>query len=408
MPPIELLIHKSKITTQKSSLRKHNTPGIRFLFMTNISKVRLYLLAMVFLPLSAITQENPFQLDFASIDKKALAMPESAASGPEAMAAYFMAALPTDVERTRAAFVWIATHIDYETNRLGKQEHYKKEKELVDRVLRKRKGLCGEYAALFKALCTAMDIPVETVVGYTRTLGKLDTVPHAWNAVMLDSAWYLVDATWGAGHLNGRRFIRELDNTWFLTAPETFIESHMPFNPMWQLLHAPVSYRSFAKGNHTGTKTDPPFQFRDTIAHYRSLDALQQTHKTYETLQNHTQENIHLRRYVREVESELDYYKNTSNQDRYNEAVDAYNAGIDLLNTFLVARNQQTVRPENKASHQTVLQQAMDQFQKADAILTVIKDPEKRIRPMVEQTTTANRRAMADAEAQLKWLSNKK
>ena len=371
-------------------------------------KICLHWMMPVLWSLSVNAQENPLPLDLADIDKIALSMPEAAASAPAAMAAYFMEQFPTDAERTRAAFVWIATHIDYETSRLGKQEHYKKEKELVDRVLRKRKGLCAEYAALFKALCTAMDIPVETVVGYTRTLGKLDTVPHAWNAVMLDSTWYLVDATWGAGHLNGRRFIQHLDNAWFLADPEIFVQSHMPFLPMWQLLPSPVRYRDFAKGQTTTQKQEPPFHFADSIHYFRSLDGPAQTRKTHEVVSPHVQENIHIRRYVRELESELAYFKNTSNQDRYNEAVDAYNAGIDLLNTFLVARNQQSVKPENKASYQTVLQKAMDQFKQADGILAEIKDPDKLIRPMVNQTTAANRRAMADTEAQLQWLSHKK
>jgi hypothetical protein len=374
--------------------------------MIHFVKTGIHWMALVLLSLSVAAQDNLLKLDFADIDKKALSMPESAASDPASMAAYFMEQLSSDAERTRAAFVWIATHIDYETSRLGRQYHYKKEKELVDRVLRKRKGLCAEYAALFKALCSAMDIPVETVVGYTRTLGKLDTVPHAWNAVLLDSTWYLVDVTWGAGHMSGRRFIQKLDNEWFLVDPEVFIQSHMPFLPMWQLLLAPVQYRDFAKGKTISQIKAPPFHFSDSIHHFRSLDGPAQTRKTHEVISPHVQENTHIRGYVRELESELTYYKNIINQDRFNEAVDEYNSGVEKLNEFLIARNQKAVNANNKASYQQLLEQAYRHFKAADSFLSQMDDPEKNIRALMEKTSKSNQKALEDTASQLKWLNN--
>lgn len=362
-------------------------------------------LVLSLLPTLLKAQEIPFNLDYGKIDKKALSMPDASASNPDAIAAFFMQQFETDAERVRATFVWIASNIRYDIGRLGKQEHYKKEKELVANVLRKRRGLCGEYAALFKAVATAMNIPSETIVGYTRTDGRLDTVPHAWNSVMLNGKWHLIDATWGAGHIKGSRFYPNLDNTWFLTDPEVMVRSHMPFEQMWQLLGQPLSYRDFAKGIHLVYK-DGSFSFADSITAHLALDTRRRTQHSYQRLAPHAQENKHLRNYVRELESELAYYHNTGNQDLYNEAVDAFNAGIDTLNAFLIARNQSKVNGKNKDVHLVNLQKAENLLDEAIEKLEQMSDPDKLIKPMRDQTMKATKKALADITAQKKWLES--
>lgn len=365
----------------------------------------LFLFFIWILPSASKAQAPPFNLDFGKIDKKALSIPEASASNPEAIASFFMQQFETDAERVRAAYVWIASNIRYDTGRLGKQEHYKKEKELVANVLRKRKGLCGEYAALFKAIATAMSIPCETIAGYTRTDGKIDTLPHAWNAVFLENAWFLVDVTWGAGHVRGNRFYPHLDDTWFLTDPEILIRTHMPFDPMWQLLGQPLSYRDFAKGIYIGSKSDP-FSFNDSIAQIRLMDDNQRIQRIYDRVSPYIQENKHLRQYVKELESELIYYRNLYNQDLYNEAVDAFNTGVDSLNAFLMARNQSKVNAHNRATYLEKLTLSESYLKSSLSKLESMVEPDKLIKPMRDQTMKACKKALADIATQKKWLES--
>jgi hypothetical protein len=55
---------------------------------------------------------------------------------------------------------------------------------------------------------------------------------------MIDSNWYLLDATWASGYLNysGATFIRDYNDYYFLTPPKYFIRDHYPDNIKWALL----------------------------------------------------------------------------------------------------------------------------------------------------------------------------
>ena len=76
---------------------------------------------------------------------------------------------------------------------------------------------------------------------------------HAWNAVFIRGSWFLLDATWGAGHLDkSGQYTAIFDVFYFLPDPHQFVYSHFPYmnNDMvesikWQLLESPVSLERF-------------------------------------------------------------------------------------------------------------------------------------------------------------------
>jgi hypothetical protein len=80
---------------------------------------------------------------------------------------------------------------------------------------------------------------------------------HCWNAVMIDSNWYLLDATWASGYIAmpSGEFVRHYDDYYFLTTPQQFIRHHYPDDLRWSLL------------------TDPPVmgEFRSTPFRQRSF-----------------------------------------------------------------------------------------------------------------------------------------
>ena len=75
---------------------------------------------------------------------------------------------------------------------------------------------------------------------------------HAWNAVYLRGSWFLLDGTWGAGHLQDKEYKAEFKEFYFLTDPEQFVYSHFPYEEgkleeclKWQLLEQPLSLEKF-------------------------------------------------------------------------------------------------------------------------------------------------------------------
>lgn len=114
-------------------------------------------------------------------------------------------------------------------------------------VLQRHTAVCAGYAALFKRLATLAGIEALTIGGYGRGCGynSIQTeelkANHDWNAVKVDGAWYLLDATWDSGYLDGSRFVGEYSNDYFLLPADKMIYTHMPTDHVWQLLEHPLS-----------------------------------------------------------------------------------------------------------------------------------------------------------------------
>lgn len=181
----------------------------------------------------------------------------------------------TEMEKVHAIFFWIVNNIDYNTNvfyqnrysrtsRSNDEEEYDtctvlpSLDERVSRLVLKRKtAVCDGYARLFKTLCQHAGINSEVITGYAKTnvnrTGQRFISNHRWNSVMIDSNWYLLDATWAAGYINSHNeFERQYDANYFLPSPKTFIWDHYPEDAKWALLPEPPA---LAEYNRTPFKT---------------------------------------------------------------------------------------------------------------------------------------------------------
>lgn len=123
------------------------------------------------------------------------------------------------VHKARAIFRWITENIVYDYKYYNKYYYNGKEPEgfkckgkktcetekmewetkYINNVLRNKKAVCQGYAMLFKKMCDIAGLQSEIITGYVRTayyqVGTAGTLDHAWNAVMIDSTYYLLDAT---------------------------------------------------------------------------------------------------------------------------------------------------------------------------------------------------------------------
>lgn len=188
------------------------------------------------------------------------------ANSPDTLAQLLTASYTTDLEKVRSIFYWITSHIEYNTIRCQPRfianKNYDGEsakdddsvlKPLDERVailvLKRRYALCDGYARLFKTLCDYSGIKSVVITGYARTGSgsKQFRCNHKWNAVMIDSNWYLLDATWASGYLNfdGSRFIHDFNENYFLTPPKYFFRDHYPDDIKWTLLEDPVLIPEF-------------------------------------------------------------------------------------------------------------------------------------------------------------------
>jgi hypothetical protein len=225
---------------------------------------------LIFLICSFIAHSQSRFIDFRNIDWEVQYID---ALTPDSLAFKLTSPYRTGLEKVRAIFGWVTQNISYNTgilnpvrnrifdNRADTATEWKSADEMTAcQVLRRRVAVCEGYARLFKTLCHYAGIRSEVINGYARcSPGPLRFgTNHSWNAVLIDSAWYLVDATWGSGYLDqSARFVQQTDESYFLTRPEHFVHDHFPDDIRWTLLtdipmlnefkHAPYKTRSFVK-----------------------------------------------------------------------------------------------------------------------------------------------------------------
>ena len=98
------------------------------------------------------------------------------------------------------------------------------------------------------ALGKVLGLRVAYIPGNSRDHnGNVGGLGHAWNAVHLDGAWHLLDATWDAGYVEGDRFVKRFSTDYYLTPPAVFGLDHFPDRSRWQLLRTPLSRGEFMR-----------------------------------------------------------------------------------------------------------------------------------------------------------------
>lgn len=171
--------------------------------------------------------------------------PASEEGSLESVARYIKAKEPEPRARIKALHDWVADRIAYDAVALADDDIPRQD---APSVFATRKGVCAGYANLLRAMAKVTGDEVVVVVGDARTdLDEIGGGGHAWNAAKIDGQWYLIDATWDAGHVKGRVFTKKYTTSYFLTPPEIFGVDHFPSEARWQLRPSPISRGDFMR-----------------------------------------------------------------------------------------------------------------------------------------------------------------
>ncbi|MGK2861714.1 MAG: transglutaminase domain-containing protein [Chitinophagaceae bacterium] len=233
-------------------------------------------LTICFLFISSVlfSQRNKAGLKISSKDRI------SESISPVTLSQQLTLSCSTDRQKVSAIFYWITENIAYRTKPIYSRKRNSPDlieeihdtlalkpldERVAETVLEDRVAVCDGYARLFKTLCSFSGIRAEVINGYARTeTGKKIQrfrPNHSWNAVWVDSSWQLLDVTWASGFISwhGGEFIRQLDEQYFLSAPDQFIREHYPDDLRWTLMenpplmaefrHSPFRQKAFTKYN---------------------------------------------------------------------------------------------------------------------------------------------------------------
>ncbi len=174
-------------------------------------------------------------------------MPPDAEQSIESVGHYIAAHEKDPVLRVKALHDWVADRIVYDgpAFRSGNIPYDDGD---ATKVFSRKLGVCAGYAQLMTSLGKASGDEIVYVVGNVRTSETpVDGMSHAWNAVRIAGAWYLIDPTFDAGYLEGEKFHKEYSSDYLFTPPEVFGVSHFPDDKDWQLRDKPISRGDFIR-----------------------------------------------------------------------------------------------------------------------------------------------------------------
>lgn len=247
--------------------------------MLKLNKI-FFLIAFIFNSLISFSQ-------YVAIDKAMLEIPKSNSKTIETLVEYINKNSKSDIEKARGAYVWIANNIEYDFRKLHKDKESNYEPE---DVFDKKLAICAGFSNLYREMCQQLNIRCAIVNGFTYgyfyNQGQQFNEPsHSWNAIYVDSAWHLVDVTWGIKRFKKFLIFKKLKNQYndkfFDTEPQEFVLEHLPEIPMWQLLSYPVPMKIFTKGE---TKIEKYFTEKKSDF-YNYKDSIQTLYSITDTIE---------------------------------------------------------------------------------------------------------------------------
>ena len=274
-----------------------------------------------------------FSADYSKIDKQSASVPQNLKTVEE-IAGNLTRNLTNQTEKVRAIYYWISHNIKYDMGMITSNKSATSTQELVDDVLKRRQGVCANYAELFRACCKSVGVESFVISGFTSQNGKLDKISHAWNAVLIDEKYYFIDATWAAGHEDNGKYIHEFNDQFFLIAPAEFVKTHMPFDPIWQFLNNPITNKEFENGDFTKLKIPSNYNYSDSIKIQKDLNPIDKLVRENRRISKSGLTNSLVREIVAHNQQNIVTLK-------YNQAVEVFNKSVEDFNYYILCKNKQ-------------------------------------------------------------------
>ena len=274
-----------------------------------------------------------------------------------------------DDEKIPAIYNWITANIKYDADSI----HYvildEDNEQRVSVALRRKRGVCENFAAIFNDLCNKCGIPSFAIEGYTRQTGSLDRTPHVWCAAFADGEWNLYDPTWDAGFIRNGSFIDHQQNNYFKIPPSVFIQTHLPFDPLFQFLNYPVTYKEFVLGKSGEQNEKNYFNYKDSIDSFKKMTPMEQYLSSISRIKNCKWPASKIDTKLKRLQLEIEVRYQDRDIALYDSSVADYNRGIDFLNTFLRYRNNQFQPAKSTREIQNLFQNIRKLIAEADSKL---------------------------------------
>ena len=279
------------------------------------------------------------QVGYALIDKKIDVIPQEYNTSTAAIAKYINANFKTENDKIRAVFYWTSSNISYDVKNMFVVNYDETPQTRIPKTLETKKGICGDYAAIFNELATLVGIKSVIISGYTKQNGKIDSLSHAWCAAMIDNSWYVFDPTWGSGSLLNGKYVRKINDYYFKTEPNKIISTHIPFDYLWQFSNYPVTNAEFYVGKTQIDKIKKYFDFEKEIVKQSGLSEIDRLFESNVRIEKNGLKNALIIETYESNKKQLTYLRQKESVEKLNNIVKELNGAVVLLNDFILYRN---------------------------------------------------------------------
>ncbi|RVT78452.1 hypothetical protein EOD40_04240 [Flavobacterium sufflavum] len=287
-------------------------------------------------------KKQKIQKNYDLVDAKMDKMPAEYNQSMDEISQYIKSNFQTESDRIRAVFYWTANIISYDADNMFEVKFDESLQDRIARAFKAQKGNCFDYSNIFNQLATSVGIKSVVVNGYTKwNKVKVDNLSHSWNAARIDNKWYLFDATWGSGYVINGIFTRRLNNDHFKVDPELMINTHMPFDYLWQLREYPITNQEFMEGVYAGDDTKQKFDYANEIIRFESLPKLEQLLEVCQRIEKGGMRNQHISQAFVYAKTAWRNENEREKGKKYTEIIDQYNRANRQLNDFIHYRNKQ-------------------------------------------------------------------
>ena len=358
------------------------------------------LIVVVLFSKTAFSQ-NSSENNFLAVDQVALAIPKSMTKSTDLIAKYITSNYKTNADKTRAAFIWTASNISYDTNYSFDTSENRNDK--IERSLQTGRGICENYAALFTEICNKVGVRSFVIEGYTKQNSVVNSQSHVWSACQIDGSWYLFDTTWGAGYIKDGKFISKINNTYFQQKPEIFLESHMPFDYLWQFSNSPISNQDFYDGKMISTLNIKRFDFKQALLIYEAQNYISRLRSTSERVKENGLVNTMIKNQYLYIEKAIDHIHQNKVIALYNAAAAHYNKALSAYNDFVEIRNSNQ-RNSNLSMKKMVVKAEID-IKSAKEILKSLPYANSKTTLAVNKLRKSISSVNNDVQKQKLWLA---
>ena len=313
----------------------------------------------------------------AFFENKYIHVPDSLSNTTDGIAKYIASHITGEETKVRAIYSWVTDNIKYDKDSSNVINAGIDPQAKITVALKRRKGVCENFAAIFTDICLKTGFNSFVINGYTKQSGSVDRAAHSWCTVFINKNWYLFDPTWDAGN--------SLNPQFFMIEPTEFINSHMPYDPLWQLLNYPVSHEQFYSGNIYKKNNATYFNYMDSVAGYMKMDSLHKLQSTALRIQNQGIYDSRIKDNYNYVKMHVEMINQDHDVDLYNSAMADLNDATTILNNFIQYRNNQFTPEKADIELQALLAgtdskidssvKKLDEVDKSQATLTLGTEP---------------------------------